>query len=543
MAQMLSPEEQIFELRRELAQRDATIAAHEAERADAVLLKARLATALLEIEHIKVQLAALRRQRYGQSSERLDRDIAQLEMRLGDFEETLGEQIAANPKQAAPQPETSPAAEPRRKPFGRRPLPAHLPREVVVHEPQITCNCGSCDPARLTKLGEITTEVLEKIPAKLKVIRHIRPKYVCRLCEKIFQAPAPELPIEKGRPGPGLLAHIAVSKFCDGIPLYRQSVILAREGVDIDRATMAEWMGHVAWWVRPLADLIGRTIMAQSVIWTDDTPIRSLAPGTGKTHLSRFWCYAVDPRPYNGPGHPAVFYRYSADRRGERPREHLEGFSGHLHADAFAGYAALYRPCGNKPPRITHVACMAHARRKFFEVFEAAKSPIAEEALRRIQELYAIEADIRGKPIDQRQEVRQTLSKPLLDAFHTWAMAQRRRLSGKAPLGKAFQYSLSRWDALSRYIEDGRLSIDNNLAERLLRGIAITRKNFLFVGSDRGGDRAAAIFTIVETAKLSRLNPEAYLATGLDRMARGHANNRLGELLPWNIKLDLLAAA
>jgi transposase len=540
MAETLSPEEQISALCRELVQRDAIIAARDAALAEAAIFKARLTTALLEIEHMKVQLAALRRQRYGQSSEKLDRDIAQLEMRLEDLEENLGEQIAASPK---PEPEAKPDPRPRPKPAGRKPLPAHLPREVVVHEPEIVCSCGSCDPARLAKLGETTTEVLEKIPTKLKVIRHIRPKYACRLCEKVFQASAPELPIEKGRPGPGLLAHIAVSKYCDGIPLYRQSAILEREGVDIDRATMAEWMGHVAWWVFPLAALIGRTVMAQSVIWTDDTPIRTLAPGTGKTRLSRFWCYAVDPRPYQGPGHPAVFYRYSADRKGERPRGHLEGFSGYLHADAFAGYEALYRADGQQPPRITHVACMAHARRKLFEVFESTKSPIAEEALQRIQELYAIEADIKGKTADQRRAERQARSKPRLDALHAWAEAQRRRLSGKMPLGKALQYALSRWDALTRYVEDGRLSIDNNLSERLLRGIAISRKNFLFVGSDRGGDRAATIYAIVETAKLNGLDPEAYLATVLDRLARGHPINRLEELLPWNFQPPLAAAA
>jgi len=539
MVEAASPEQQIEALRRELAQRDAVIAASQAELAEAALLKARLTTALLEIERIKMQLAVLRRQRYGQSSERLDRDIDQLELRLEDLEADCGEQAAATGE--IPEPNAGP--KPSRKPSGRKPLPAHLPREVVVHEPEIACSCGSCDPARLAKLGETTTEVLEKIPAKLKVIRHVRPRYACRLCEKIFQAPAPELPIEKGRPGPGLLAHIAVSKYCDGIPLYRQSVILGREGVDIDRATMAEWMGHVAWWVHPLAELIGSRVMAQSVIWTDDTPIRTLAPGTGKTRQSRFWCYAVDPRPYDGPGHPAVFYRYSADRKGERPRGHLEGFSGYLHADAFAGYEALYRADGQKPARITHVACMAHARRKFFDVFEATKSPIAEEALRRIQDLYAIEADINGRHVDQRRTARQARSKPLLDAFHAWAMAQRRRLSGKVPLGKAFQYSLSRWDALSRYVEDGRLSIDNNLSERLLRGIAITRKNFLFLGSDRGGDRAAAIYTIVESAKMNGLNPEGYLTTVLDRLARGHSNHRLDELLPWNFQPVLAAAA
>ena len=227
-----------------------------------------------------------------------------------------------------------------------------------------------------------------------------------------------------------------------------------------------------------------------------------------------------------------MLYRYSADRKGERPRSHLHGFSGYLHADAFAGYEALYRPNGNQPPRITQVACMAHARRKIFEVFEANKSPIAEEALRRIQELYVIEAEINGRSADQRRAERQKHSKPLLDALHDWLREQRRRLSGKAPLGKAFQYAVSRWDALTRYVEDGRLSIDNNLAERLLRGIAVTRKNFLFLGSDRGGDRAAAIYTIIESAKLNGLNPEAYLATVLDRMAHGHPINRLDELLP-----------
>lgn len=555
MAEALSPEEQILALRRALAERDAAIAAlttglaaeqaaNEARRAEAVIVKAKLTTVLLEIEHMKMQLASLRRQRYGQSSEKLDRDIAQLEMRLEDLEETAGEQTAADPKPPELESEAgSQTTKPQRKPTGRKPLPEHLPREIVVHEPEITCICGSCDPARLARLGDSTTEVLEKIPATLKVIRHVRPKYACRVCETVFQAPAPDLPIEKGRPGPGLLAHVAVSKYCDGLPLYRQAGILERQGIDVDRATMAQWMGHVAWWLTPLAELIGSTVMAQPVIWTDDTPIRTLAPGTGKTRQARFWCYAVDPRPYKGAGHPAAYYRYSADRKGERPRLHLEGFSGYLHADAFAGYEALYRPQGNKPPRITHVACMAHARRKLFEVFEKTGSPIAEEGLRRIQELYTIEADIKGKPADLRRTVRQTRSQPLLDAFNAWAMAQRRRLSGKAPLGKALQYSLSRWDALTRYVEDGRLSIDNNLSERLLRGIAVTRKNFLFLGSDRGGDRAAVIYTVIETAKLNGHNPEAYLSTVIDRLARGHVNNRLDELLPWNFQETLLAAA
>jgi len=532
MPDVESLQAEIAALRDLLAERDARLA-------ELAASEARLKAALLEIERIKLQLAVLRRQRYGRASEKLDSEIAQLELQLEDLEENFGEQIAASPKPAT----LEPAPKPRRKPAARKPLPPHLPREVVVHEPEIACRCGSCDPARLVKLGETTTEVLEKIPVRLKVIRHIRPKYACRLCEAVFQAPAPELPIEKGRPGPGLLANIAVSKYCDGLPLYRQAVILAREGIDIDRAVMAEWMGHVAWWLLPLVERIGQYVMAQPVLWTDDTPIRTLVPGTGKTRLARFWCYAVDPRPYAGLSYPAVLYRYSADRKGERPRGHLEGFSGYLHADAFAGYDALYRLNGRNTPRVVHVACLAHARRKLFEVFDATKSPIAEEALRRLQELYAIEAEINGRPAALRQAERQTRSKPLLDAFHTWAVAQRRRLSGKTPLGKAFQYSLSRWDALTRYVEDGRLSIDNNLSERLLRGIAVSRKNFLFLGSDRGGDRAAALYTIIESAKLNGLDPEAYLATVLERLARGHPINRLDELLPWNYTPPPLAAA
>jgi transposase len=273
--------------------------------------------------------------------------------RLEELEENVAEETAAHARRSAAEQPERPAARFRPKPPGRRPLPAHLPREIVVHEPEITCHCNNCDPARLVKLGETATEVLDKIPARLKVIRHLRPKYACRVCETIFQAPAPELPIEKGRPGAALLAHVAVSKYCDRMPLYRQSAILEREGIDIDRATMADWMGHVAWWVMPLAERIGQYVMAQEVLWTDDIPIRTLAPGTGKTRTAWLWCYAVDPRPYAGPGHPAVFYRYSADRKGERPRGHLEGFSGYLHSDAFAGYEALYRGTGSKPPRIT----------------------------------------------------------------------------------------------------------------------------------------------------------------------------------------------
>ena len=511
-------------LRQQLALRDAAIAEREAALAER---DARLTTARLEIEHLKFQLARFRHGQYGPASERLAAAADQLEMRLEGLEEDEAEREARSSRSSAPDSPPRP-----RSPSVRKPLPEHLPREVIVHEPDRVCDC--CRREQLARLGEDTTEILEKIPARLKVIRHVRPKYACRICQQVFQAPAPDLPIEKGRPGPGLLANIAVGKYCDGLPLYRQSAMLAREGVEIDRATMADWIGRVAWWCRPLAELIGVHVMTQSVLWTDDTPIRTLAPGTGKTRLARFWCYAFDPRSYAGRDAPAVAYRYSPDRKGERPRDHLAPFTGCLHADAFSGYEALYRAHGSKPAQITHAACWAHARRKLFEVFETTKSPIAEDGLRRIGELYAIEGEINGMHAEQRFAARQARSKPLLSALETWYHEQRRRVSGKIALGKALQYALSRWPELSRFIDDGRLSIDNNLAERLLRGIAISRKNFLFLGSDTGGERAAILLTLIESAKLNGLDPEAYLRNVLARLAHGHPTSRLAELLPWN---------
>jgi hypothetical protein len=279
------------------------------------------------------------------------------------------------------------------------------------------------------------------------------------------------------------------------------------------------------------------------VLWTDDTPIRVLAPGRGKTREARVWVYAHDPRPWNGTGPPVAFYRYSADRKGERPQGHLAGFQGWVHADGFAGYNAIWRPQQGQPPAVQHVACWAHARRYLFDEFERTRSPIAEEGLQRIQALYVIEAEINGLSPEQRHAERQARSKPLLAALQDWMEAQRRRLSGKSDLGKALQYALGRWDALMRYLDDGRLSIDNNLAERLLRGIAMTRKNFLFLGSDAGGERAAVIYTIAETAKLNGLNPEAYITTVLDRLAKGHPASKIDDLLPWNLSPKAQAVA
>jgi transposase len=502
-------------------------------RAELAQHKVEVAHHKIEIEHLKAQLAKLRRMQFGKSSEKLDAQIAQLELTLEDLEET---EAAAEAKDSAAEtaPEQTTRTVKARKPAVRQPLPEHLPREIVNLEPEITCTC--CAPEKLTKIGEDVTEVLEKIPAQLKVIRYVRPKLACRACEAVFQVPSPDLPITKGRPGPGLIAHVAVAKYCDGLPLYRQSDIYARQGIEIDRQTMADWMGHAAWWFAPLAELIGVHVMASPAIHSDDTPIQVLAPGLGRTQTARLWDYVVDERPWAGPRAPAAYYRYSPDRKGERPRDHLAGYEGFLHADAYGGYDTLFQSHGAFPPKITHVACMAHARRYYFDVYDATKSPIAEEALRRIQELYAIEAEINGKPATVRFAERQARAAPLLAAFKVWAEGERRRLSTKTKLGKALQYSLSRWDALTRYATDGRLDIDNNAAERAIRGIAMTRKNFLFLGSHEGGRRAAILYTIIESAKLNEIDPEAYMADVIDRMAKGHPINRLAELLPWNWK-------
>lgn len=525
MPEAADPVQQIAELRALLAAREAELAAARAE----------LTGARLRIEQYKAQLTKLRRMQFGRSSEKLDTQIEQLELMLEDLEEGEAARTTSAAQRAPDQPRRD-----RRQPV-RRPLPDHLPREEIVHDPASVC--PGCGGTRFAKLGEDVTEVLEKIPARLKVIRHIRPKLSCRCCERIVQAPMPDLPIEKGRPGPGLVANIVVSKYLDGLPLYRQSAILAREGIEIERATLADWVGHAAWWVMPLAEQIGAHVMAAPIIHTDDTPIAVLAPGNGKTRTGRLWTYVVDERPWQGARAPAAYYRFSPDRRGERPRDHLAEFRGVIQADAFSGYEALARsaaersangPIGRGPPTLIHAACWAHARRKFYDVFESTKSPIAEEALKRIGELYKIEAEITGQPAEARLAARQNRAVLILDALREWLVAQRRRLSVKTTLAKAIQYALSRWQALTRFADDGRLAIDNNVAERALRGIAITRKNFLFLGSEAGGERAALLYTVLESAKLNGLDPQAWLADVIDRMATGHPNNRLAELLPWH---------
>lgn len=483
-------------------------------------LSAQLRSRDVLIEQLRLQLAQLKRMKFGRSSEQLDAQIAQLEFSL--------EELEANAA-AAPAPE-SPAARPVSKP-GRKPLPDHLPREPHVHEPPTgVCNCPECGSA-MRALGEDVSEVLEYVPEHWKVLRHVRPKYSCSACQKIVQANAPSRPIERSYAGPGLLAHVLVSKYCDHIPLYRQSQIYAREGVELDRATLADWVGGASALLDPLVCALADYVMGTRKLHADDTPIPVLAPGNGKTKTGRLWTYVRDDRPFGSTDPPAVLFRYSPDRKGERPREHLRHFRGILQADGYAGFNGLY---DREHEPLIEAACWAHARRKFFDLHAATASPIAFEALERIGALYRIEDEIRGKLPDERKAVRQARAAPLLESFYEWLRAAARNASRKSELASAIGYSLSRWTALTRYLDDGQIEIDNNAAERALRPVALGRKNYLFAGSDGGGERAAAIYSLIGTAKLLGTDPEAYLRYVLAHIAE-HPINRIGELLPWNV--------
>ena len=473
----------------------------------------------LLIEQLKAQIAKLKRMQFGKSSEKLDQQIAQLELQLDELHED--ESHAAATSSAVVQ---ELIKEPTEKPY-RKPLPDHLPREEEVHEPACTCpNCGGA----MRKLGEDVTEILDYVPASFKVIRHVRPKLSCRLCETIVQSPMPSLPIERGRPGPGLLAHVLVAKYADHLPLYRQSGIYAREGVELERSTLADWVGRCAALLDPLIEALRKDVLSSGVLHGDDTPVPVLAPGLGKTKTGRLWTYVRDGRPCGLDQPPAAVFFYSPDRRGEHPQSHLKNFKGILHADGYAGFNAIF-----ERPEVTEAACWAHVRRKFFDVQEANGSPIAKEALDKIAALYAIESHVRGKPPDERQRYREGNAAPLVADLKAWLDTTLSKLSGKSELAGAMRYTLSRWKALSHYIHDGRIEIDNNAAERSIRGIALGRKNYLFAGSDTGGNRAAAIYSLIETCKLNTINPEAYLRDILARIP-DHKINRIDELLPWN---------
>ncbi len=475
----------------------------------------------LRHEQLKLRLARLLRERFGASSEKLRSAMEQLELLLGDLEEQIAETQPAEPEPPA----AAASAETTRRKPARRPLPQSLPREVVEHA--APCACPKCGGA-LRALGEDMTEVLDYVPGSFRVIRHVRPKLSCRSCESIAQAPVPSLPIERGLAAPGLLSHVLVAKYCDHLPLYRQAEIYARAGVELDRSTLADWVGQTARLVRPLVEAVGTHVMAAERVHADDTTVPVLDPGRGKTKTGRLWCYVRDDRPFAGEAAPAVLYCYSSDRKGEHPRTHLAPFRGILQADGYAGYAGLY------DRGVTEAACWAHARRKFFDVHAATKSPLALEALQRIAALYATEATIRGQSPDARLAVRQGQSAPLFAELRIWLEKTQARIPGKSELAGAIRYTLTRWQALTLVLRDGRACLDNNAAERAMRPMTLGRKNWLFAGADAGGERAAAIYSLTETAKLNGLDPEDYLRQVLERIAE-HPVKRVHELLPWNL--------
>ena len=477
--------------------------------------RAQLASHVAEIEYLKLLLAKLRRMQFGRSSEKLGKEVEQLELRLEELQSAEAQvAIARKPE---PSEKTQPV---------RRPLPEHLPRERIVHQPACTClECGR----EMRQIGEDVSEVLDYVPEHFRVIRHVRPKLACPGCEKIVQLDAPSRPIDRGMASAALLAHILVSKYADHLPLYRQSEIYARQGVELERSTMADWVGRCFHLLDPLTEALARYVLQANKLHADDTPVPVLEPGRGKTKTGRLWVYVRDDRPAGSEEPSAVLFRYAPDRSGERPGEHLKSFSGILQADAYAGFNHLYAD-----GRIQEAACWAHARRAFYDIHQANKSPIAAEALERIGQLYTIEAEIRGSPPRTRAQIRQARAGPLLEALRLWLKHTLSRLSKKSELAKAIGYVLTRWVALTRYRDDGRIEIDNNAAERALRAVALGRKNYLFCGSDAGGERAAAIYSLIGTAKLNGMDPEAYLREVIERIA-DHPINRIEELLPWAV--------
>jgi transposase len=495
-----------------------------------------------EVETLKLTIAKLQHNRFGASSERTSRLMDQLELQLDELvarraEETASDEIAA--VVAAAQASDGTVVKPPnvRNVPARRPLPAHLPRERVIVPAASTCPC--CGGDKLRKLGEDVTETLERVPATWKVVQHVREKFSCRACEKIAQAPAPSHPIARGRAGPVLLAEVLFNKYGAHLPLNRQSQIFAREGVALDVSTMADWVGAAAATLMPLRDAIEKHVHAAERVHVDDTTVPVLAKGQCRT--GRLWTHVRDDQPFGGSAARAAVFYYSPTREGEHAERQLAAYTGICQADAYSGFNGLFVE-GRKPGLIIEAACWAHSRRKFFELARLRKMPIAIEAVLRIDALFAIEREINGQTAAERRAVRRLRSKPLVDDFEQWLRAERKKLSPKGPIAKAIDYQFNHWKAFTHFLDDGRICLSNNAAERSIRGIAIGRRNWTFCGSDSGGNRAAVMYTLIETAKLSDVDPKAWLADVLARIA-DHPMQRLDDLLPWNWKAARAAVA
>lgn len=497
----------------------AALATAEAARREA---EARASGAEAMVAHLKLLIARLKHDRFGASSERGRKLIDQMELQLEELEAAAGEATTAAALAAG----TEVTSITRRKPV-RGPLPAHLPRERVVIAAPSACPCCG---GKLAKLGEDITETLEVIPRQWKVVQTVREKFTCRSCEAITQPPTPFHPIARGRAGPNLLAMILDAKFAQHQPLNRQSEVYGREGIDLDVSTLADWVGACTATLAPLLTLVRAHVLAGDRLHGDDTTVPVLAKG--KTITGRLWVYAHDDRPFGGPAPPAALFHYSPDRTAAHPNRHLAGWQGILQADAYAGYNDLYAPTRTPGP-VTEAGCWAHARRKFFELAELTKAPLAVEAVRRIDAIFAIERAINATSADQRLATRRAQSAVLVSELEDWMRQARIKLSRQNDVGRAMDYMLKRWSSFSRFLADGRICLSNNAAERALRGIAVGRKAWLFAGSDRGGERAAAIYSLIVTARLNDVDPRAWLADVLARIG-DHPASRLDKLLPWN---------
>jgi transposase len=499
---------------------------------DPETLKAMLLAERLESDRLRQIIKELQRHRFGRRAETLPED--QMLLGLEDVEQTAAcnEAIA---DQVAPAERTA-RAERRRS--NRGSLPAHLPRiESVVDIDDKTCPC--CQ-GELHRIGEDKSERLDMVPAQFRVLVTIRPKYACRACEDgVLQAPAPARLIEGGLPTEATVAQVLVSKYADHLPLYRQAQIYARQGVNLDRSTLADWVGHAAWHLRPLHERLLVKLRQMPRLFADETTAPVLDPGRGRTKTGQLWAYAADDRPWDGADPPSVAYVYAPDRKAERPIAHLAGFKGILQVDGYAGYAKLA-----ERGDVRLAFCWSHVRRNFYELATPGPGPIASEALKHIAGFYAIEKDIRGRSADERRAVRQQKTRPMIDAFELWLRAKLALISQKGKLAEAVRYALSRWEGLTRFIDDGRIELDNNTVERSIRPIALNRKNALFAGSDGGAEHWATIASLIETCKLNDVDPLAYLTDVLIRIVNGHPNSDIDHLLPWAYRQpDLKAVA